>query len=335
MSLLTEAYEETFKRCGIPEEQRVHGNFYFVEVEGLEISKDEFNEAGKPLITGRATEMYAIPSFYNPTPLAEGGGTSYNLLPNTGTLIARSADVTEDIDTQVGNRVIVGPNAVVGDGSYIDNHSVILGSIGTDVTTGEWCRVNDHAIVSQESTLGFGVIVSKFANVGRKVTLKDRVIVGELGSVGSYSELAEDVVTEARVNLGMNVTAAPRVAIKTLSRIGAGTVFGAGATVGKHVVIEDYCQIGPIGNLGDGSRVGENSRIGEAAILEPQAQLHTHVSLGGGVRVQSQAVVGGNVNIGADSVVLRGTVVPPSLTFKPDSVIYDKTKYKKAIGIKN
>jgi bifunctional UDP-N-acetylglucosamine pyrophosphorylase/glucosamine-1-phosphate N-acetyltransferase len=129
------------------------------------------------------------------------------------------------------------------------------------------------------------------------------------------------------VELGNDVTLEPNVVLRGSTRVGDGSLIGAGsqlvdATIGSNAsvwasivesaVVEDEASVGPFSHLRPGSVVGRGAQVGNYAELK-----NTHLGAGSRqhhVSYLGDAQVGEHVNIGAGAITANydGTTKHPT-----------------------
>jgi bifunctional UDP-N-acetylglucosamine pyrophosphorylase/glucosamine-1-phosphate N-acetyltransferase len=132
---------------------------------------------------------------------------------------------------------------------------------------------------------------------------------------GVTMEDPQTVYIDSTVDIAADVTLEPHVIVRGTTRIGVGSVIGAGSqiidsTIGERcrvwasvlesAEIEDDVQVGPFAHLRPGASVGRGARIGNFAEIKksrvgPRTQQHHFSYIG-------DATVGEGVNIGAGTV---------------------------------
>jgi UDP-3-O-[3-hydroxymyristoyl] glucosamine N-acyltransferase len=217
---------------------------------------------------------------------------------------ARAAQLLRFSERKAGvhSTAVVAPNAVLGDGVFVDACSVVdegaeigegtsigAGSvIGAGVRIGEECRVYPRVVLYPGVTLGDRVVVHAGAVLGADGFgyVRDAV-------TGEYLQFPQQgrLVIEDDVEIGANTTI-DRGALEE-TRISRGAKFdnlvhvGHNVRVGKNVVIaaqtgiSGSCVIGDEAIIGGQVGMGDHAEVGEKVILGGQAGILPHKKLRG------------------------------------------------------
>lgn len=165
---------------------------------------------------------------------------------------------------------IVHPSAVIGDGSVIGPGAVI----GPHVVIGRDVHVGASAVVEGDTTIGDHTRIFPFASIGlppqdlKYRGERTRLVVGQ-------SNVFRESVTIHRGTVGGG--GETRIGDRNLfmayahvahdCRVGSDTIFGPGATLGGHVVVEDYAQISAYSGVHQFCRVGRYAFIGGYSVV--------------------------------------------------------------------
>ncbi len=175
----------------------------------------------------------------------------------------------------LGQKVTVGPYAVIDQGAVIGDETVIGAGvfIGAATVIGPKCHLHAHAVVREGCVLGARVILQPGAVIGScgyGYTLDEK---------GRHMKLEQlgNVVLEDDVEIGANTTI-DRARFKE-TRIGQGTKIdnlvqiGHGVVVGKHNLL--VSQVGVAGS----------TKTGDYVVLGGKVAVNGHISIASGVQV--------------------------------------------------
>lgn len=153
---------------------------------------------------------------------------------------------------EVGPYCLVGPRVVLGRNVRLEGHVVIQGrtAVGPD------CRFSSHSVIGTEPQdvsyedeetrveIGSGNIFREFVTVHRGTAGDDGVTrLGDRNYLMAFAHVGHDC------------------------RIGNETVLTHGATLGGHVVVEDFANIGGMTGVHQHCRIGRYAFIGGASVL--------------------------------------------------------------------
>jgi UDP-N-acetylglucosamine acyltransferase len=165
---------------------------------------------------------------------------------------------------------IVHPSAVIGDGSVIGPGAVI----GPYVVIGRDVQIGASAVVEGDTTIGDHTRIFPFASIG--LPPQDLKYRGERTRlVIGHSNVFRESVTIHRGTVGGG--GETRVGDRNLfmayahvahdCHVGSDTIFGPGATLGGHVVVEDFAQISAYSGVHQFCRVGRYAFIGGYSVV--------------------------------------------------------------------
>jgi UDP-3-O-[3-hydroxymyristoyl] glucosamine N-acyltransferase len=196
-------------------------------------------------------------------------------------VIDPSASVAKNV--HVGAYVVIGADAVVGEGTTLLPHAVIY----PKANLGKRCFVHAHAVVRENCHLGDGVILQNGAVVGsdgfgfakedsgawRKITQSGAVIVGDDVEVQANSCIDRASVGNTEIERGVKIDNLVQV--------------GHGSRVGENTLL--CAQVGLAGSSG----------VGKNVVLAGQVGVVGHSFIGDGVVVTAQSGVPGDVAPGS------------------------------------
>ncbi|MGZ5007234.1 MAG: UDP-3-O-(3-hydroxymyristoyl)glucosamine N-acyltransferase [Methylobacter sp.] len=193
-----------------------------------------------------------------------------------------------EANVSLGNQLYIGPYAVIGENSSIDDDCEIHAGayIGRNVKIGKNCRIYPYAVIYDDVVIGNDVIIHSGAIIGAdgfgyKFRKNEHIKVPQVGNV----------VIEDNVEIGAN-TCIDRGALGSTS-IGAGSKIdnlvqiGHNNKVGKNVIM---CGL---------TGVSGSCNIEDYAILAGSSGIADHVTIGRGAIVMARSGVAGDVQAGA------------------------------------
>ena len=175
---------------------------------------------------------------------------------------------------EVHETAIVHPGAVIGSGSVIGPHAVI----GQGVRLGERCRVGASAVLDGDTEIGDDCQFFPFTSVG--LIPQDLKFRGEQTRlvIGHRNVFREGVTVHRGTRGGGGLTligddnvfmAYAHVAHDCI--IGNRNIFGNGATLGGHVVVEDEAAVSAYSGVHQFCRVGRQAFVGGYSVITKDA----------------------------------------------------------------
>ncbi len=169
---------------------------------------------------------------------------------------------------------IVHPDARVGEGTVIGPYA----TVGPHVTIGSRCRVGAQVVIDGHTSIGDDTEIYPFASVG--LAPQDLKFKGEPTRllIGRHNVFREFVTIHRGTAGGGGVTiigdhnlfmAYAHVAHDC--HVGNSTIFGNGATLGGHVVVEDFATISAYSGVHQFCRVGQHAFIGGYTVVTRDA----------------------------------------------------------------
>jgi len=168
----------------------------------------------------------------------------------------------------------VHPGARIGDGCVIGPHAFV----GEHVRLGEGTTVGASAVVDGWTEIGRGNKIFPFASVG--LVPQDLKFHGELSglSIGDHNTFREFVTVHrgtegggGRTSIGDGNLFMATAHVAHDCRIGSGTIFGNGATLGGHVSVEDNATISAYSGVHQFCRVGRHAFVGGFSVVTKDA----------------------------------------------------------------
>lgn len=195
-------------------------------------------------------------------------------MPNVGKNVFLSSDIKIDDDVEIGNNVIISGkgeiksgtkighgviiegNFEIGNNSIIDHHSVIRGNvkIGTDNWIYPFCTIGtgpQHLKFPEASSTIFSenhgkIIIGSNNNIREYTTIhlptiEDNTIVGSNCYIMAYCHIAHDCIVSDNVIMANQTTLGGHVKIDKF------------ANIGLNVSIHQFCRIGQFSMIGMGN----------------------------------------------------------------------------------
>ena len=169
---------------------------------------------------------------------------------------------------------IVHGGAQIGAGTIVGPHAVI----GEHVRLGRDCRIGASAVVEGWTEIGDGSEIFPFASIG--LIPQDLKFKGEQTRlvIGSRNVFREFVTIHRGTAGGGGLTSiGDRNVFMAYAhvahdcRIGHDTIFGNGATLGGHVLVEDFATISALSGVHQFCRVGRHAFIGGFSVVTKDA----------------------------------------------------------------
>ena len=169
---------------------------------------------------------------------------------------------------------IVHPGAVIGAGSVVEPHAVI----GENVRLGRDCRVGASAVIDGDTVIGDACHIYPFASIGLiPQDLKfrgepTRLVIGERNVFREFVTVHRGTRGGGGVtNIGNDNVFMAYAHVAHDCHIGHRTIFGNGATLGGHVVVEDEATISAYSGVHQFCRVGRQAFIGGYSVVTKDA----------------------------------------------------------------
>ena len=177
-------------------------------------------------------------------------------------------------DIQIDRTAVVHPEAQIGAGTVVGPHAVI----GQHVRIGQRCRVGASAVVDGWTEIGDETEIFPFASIG--LIPQDLKFQGEQTRlvIGRRNVFRESVTIHRGTRGGGGVTTiGDRNVFMAYSHvahdcvIGNETIFGNGATLGGHVLVEDQATISAFSGVHQFCRVGRQAFVGGYSVVTKDA----------------------------------------------------------------
>jgi acetyltransferase-like isoleucine patch superfamily enzyme len=186
-------------------------------------------------------------------------------------------------DAELGRGVTIGAlcmihaNVSVGDGSFVDSHSV-LGAPTADYYSSPRtyepapCRIGRQAVIRSHAIVYSGVTIGDGFECGHHVTLRERTQVGDGVRLGTLCDIQPEVSIGSYARLHSDVFIAKGSTIEEITWLFPGVVLiddphppsdtcTQGATVRKFAVVGAQSMLNPGVEIGEGAVVGAMSFV--------------------------------------------------------------------------
>jgi UDP-N-acetylglucosamine acyltransferase len=179
-----------------------------------------------------------------------------------------------DDDAQIDAMAHVARTAQIGKGCVVGPHAVI----GPDVVLGKGVRVGASAVIDGHTTIGDETEVYPFASVGMppqdlkyrgeptRVDIGRRNIIREFVTIHRGTAGGGGRTCIGDRNLFMNYAH-----IAHDCHVGSDTILGPGATLGGHVLVDDFATISAYSGVHQFCRVGRHAFIGGYSVVTKDA----------------------------------------------------------------
>ena len=172
------------------------------------------------------------------------------------------------------------PTAIVHRGAKVGAGTVIgpYVTIGAQVTIGRDCRIGASTVIDGVTTIGDGNEIFPMASIGlvpqdlkfggepTRVEIGERNVIREFVTIHRGTAGGGGVTTIGSRNLLMAYTH-----VAHDCHIGSGTIFGNGATLAGHVLVEDFANVGAFSGVHQFCRVGKYAFIGGYSVVTKDA----------------------------------------------------------------
>jgi len=168
----------------------------------------------------------------------------------------------------------VHPTARIGEGSTVGPHA----TIGPDVVIGRRCRIGASVVIEGRTDIGDDTHIYPMASIG--LAPQDLKYRGEPTrlAIGRGNTFREFVTINRGTEQGGGCTAIgdhnlfmAYVHVAHDCRVGSHTIFGPHATLGGHVVVEDYANVSAGSAVHQFCRVGRHAFIGGYSVVTKDA----------------------------------------------------------------
>ena len=179
-----------------------------------------------------------------------------------------------EIEARIDPNANVHPAARIGTGTVIGPYAFV----GSEVVLGRGCRVGASAVIDGRTIVGDGTEFYPFASIGlppQDLKYKGEPTTLEIGSRNIFREFV--TIHRGTAGGGGRTTIGDRnlfmayVHVAHDCRVGSGTIFGPGATLGGHVTVEDFAAISAYSGVHQFCRVGRHAFIGGYSVITKDA----------------------------------------------------------------
>jgi len=170
--------------------------------------------------------------------------------------------------------------------------------------------IHHRADIAEDCEIAEQVSIGPLVSVGKRVRIGERVTLHPGVVLGDDVEIGEDCIIHANVVVAYGCSLGRRVILHHGAMIGSdGFGFATDRTTGSHV---SKPQVGKV-RLDDDVQIGANSCVDRAAFGV------THIKAG--VRIDNQVMIGHNVEIGENSILVGQAGVAGSTTLGRNVVL--------------
>lgn len=182
--------------------------------------------------------------------------------------------IAADTAAQIHRTAIVHPNAAIGEGTVIGPY-VTIGEhvrIGRDCTIGASCVIDGNTDIGDGNHIfpmtSIGLVPQdlKFGGEPTRVIIGQKNVIREFVTIHRGTAGGGGVTTIGDHNLLMAYTH-----IAHDCHVGNETIFGNGATLAGHVLVEDYANVGAFSGVHQFCRVGQHAFIGGYSVVTKDA----------------------------------------------------------------
>ena len=180
----------------------------------------------------------------------------------------------ETVRVEVHPTAIVHPGAVLGEGTVVEPHAVI----GEHVRIGRNCRVGASSVIDGWTEIGDDCQIFPFASMG--LVPQDLKFKGEPTRlvIGRRNTFREFVTVHRGTKGGGGITSIgddnyfmAYVHIAHDCHVGSQTILGNLATLGGHVIVEDFATISACSGVHQFCRIARHAFIGGASVVTKDA----------------------------------------------------------------
>ena len=169
---------------------------------------------------------------------------------------------------------IVHPEAKLGEGTVVGPYA----TIGEHVSIGRDCRIGASAVIDGWTEIGDATEIFPMASVGlipqdlKFGGERTRLVIGRRNIVREFATIHRGTAGGGGVtSIGDHNLFMAYAHIAHDCHVGNETIFGNGATLAGHVVVEDYANVGAFSGVHQFCRVGQHAFIGGYSVVTKDA----------------------------------------------------------------
>ena len=177
-------------------------------------------------------------------------------------------------DVTIHPTAIVHPDARVGEGTTIGPYA----TIGAQVSIGRDCRIGASAVIDGWTEIGDANEIFPMASVGlipqdlKFGGEKTRLIIGNRNVIREFATIHRGTAGGGGLTrIGDHNLFMAYAHVAHDCQVGNETIFGNGATLAGHVVVEDYANVGAFSGVHQFCRVGSHAFIGGYSVVTKDA----------------------------------------------------------------
>lgn len=175
---------------------------------------------------------------------------------------------------QIDPSAAVDSGAELGEGVVIESQAVV----GARVTLGRGCRVGAHAVIDGWTEIGEGTEIFPFASIGlipQDLKFKGeqtRLVIGRRNIFREFVTIHRGTAGGGGLTwIGDHNVFMAYTHVAHDCRVGNHTILANGATLGGHVLVEDWAFIGALSGVHQFCRVGQHAFIGGGSVVTKDA----------------------------------------------------------------
>ena len=211
------------------------------------------------------------------TNLARAHGTAYlgdRIVAEAELVLGLSVARNNHAGASIHPTAIVHPNARVGAGTTIGPYV----TIGEHVTIGRDCRIGASAVIDGWTEIGDANEIFPMASVGlipqdlKFGGERTRLVIGNRNVIREFATIHRGTAGGGGLtSIGDHNLFMAYAHIAHDCHVGNETIFGNGATLAGHVVVEDYANVGAFSGVHQFCRVGRHAFIGGYSVVTKDA----------------------------------------------------------------
>jgi acetyltransferase-like isoleucine patch superfamily enzyme len=220
-----------------------------------------------------------VVAFEPRTRMDEGGHREPTMIARATVWSAGQIHETSTIspEAEIGQGVTVGPYVVIhanvslGDGSFVDSHTIVGAPTGDYYANPETyepalCQIGEGAVIRSHSVVYSGVRIGEDFECGHHVTIREGTRLGDGVRIGTSSDVQREVTIGDYARLHSNVFVASRSTLEALTWL-----FPYVVLIDDPHPPSDTCTQGPtirtFAAVGAGSMVSAGVEVGEGAVV--------------------------------------------------------------------